>query len=763
MQRVTKMICFLLLAALITTLFAGCGKGKSSPEDSNEDPTEKEQIKKEEDKKGGSGRFLENEVKLPEGVNGIMALNRLSDGSLVALGRNNNDKKYFLLTSKDFGEKWEQTVITGADENYIPQSAIAPDGRAVLMAYAVNGVVKGKLVNKKGKAKGFSFQLPRSKKENQVQQMSFDSTGNLFVLDGSSTLLKVDLSSGTCSQAFDTKGTSISYFHIAGDVLTAVHSDGVMLFDTKKGSQLESDGILDDLIKKNQRLRSKDTDRGSPMVFSEGTRENGLMYANENGIFHITRGGSVAEQLVDGSLTTLSNGNIIFLNLQEFGDDHIILAVNDEGTDKILHYFYDKNAASVPKSELTVYALEESNVLRKVAASFRKTHPDVLVKLEFGLSGDDSVTLQDALSVLNTNILAKKGPDVLILDGMPYESYIEKGILADLSDTVAEIDQKEGIFPNMIESSKKNGKIYAMPARFLLPVLEGDEKALGAGGSLNALADYVSRIKKTSSGDIIPSNKGKRTLLRDLYYADSALWLTEDGSLNRELLKEYLESAKKIYDVDSGRKENDYMDKMAGDGTVSGTKIGTHSSVGLITGESKIAFGSMAGLYDLQQMCSTWKLTKADYCLMNQDRVKSYIPSLMAGVTVGENTDLAKEFVKELLGKKAVSDSDGFPVNKAAYDEICQEKMDDPRVKDGFSISASGPGDEHYSFEFINLKQSDIDKMTEIIEGLEKPAMTNRVIQEFVLEQGEKYLKGDQSLEEAVEAVMKKVNLYLAE
>ena len=89
--------------------------------------------------------------------------------------------------------------------------------------------------------------------------------------------------------------------------------------------------------------------------------------------------------------------------------------------------------------------------------------------------------------------------------------------------------------------------------------------------------------------------------------------------------------------------------------------------------------------------------------------------------------------------------------------------MDDPRVKDGFSISASGPGDEHYSFEFINLKQSDIDKMTEIIEGLEKPAMTNRGIQEFVLEQGEKYLKGDQSLEEAVEAVMKKVNLYLAE
>lgn len=755
-----KIICFLLMAAFITILSAGCGK--SSPEGSNADPAGKEPINKEEVKKGGSGRFLESELKLPEGVGNILALGRLSDGSLAVLGRNKDEKKYFMCNSGDLGEHWEKTEIKDMTENYIPQSAIAQDGRAVLAAYAADGVVKGKVLDKKGKAEEFTFQFPGTKKENQVQQMGFDSAGNLFVLDGSHTLFKVDLPSGKCSQAFDTKGTGISYFHISGEVLTAVHSDGVLLFDTKKGEQMESEGILDDLVKKNPRLKSVDTDRGSPMVFSGGRKENGLMYANEDGIFHFTRGGSVAEQLVDGSLTTLGNGNIIFLDLLGAGDDHIILAVNDEGTDKILHYSYDKNAASVPGSELTVYALEKSNVLRKAAASFQKSHPDVLVKLEFGLSGDDSVTLQDALSVLNTNILAKKGPDVLILDGMPYESYIEKGILEDLSDVVAEVDQAEGIFPNIIEANKKDGKIYAMPARFLLPVLEGDEKAVKAAGSLNTLADHISQIKKTGSGDITPP-KGERTLLRDLYYADSALWLTEDGSLDREVLREYLESAKKIYDVDSGRKDEDYMDKMAGDGTVDGLKIGTHSSAGLISGEYKVAFGSIAGLGDLQQMCSARGQSKADYCLLNQDRVKSYIPSLMAGVTAGENTDLAKEFVKELLGKKIVSDSDGFPVNKGAYHEICQEKMDDPKVKDGTCIAFGSQDGEQNGYEYVNLKQSDIDKMTGIIEGLEKPAMTNRVIQELVLEQGEKYLKGDQSLEETVEAVIKKVNLYLAE
>ena len=41
--------------------------------------------------------------------------------------------------------------------------------------------------------------------------------------------------------------------------------------------------------------------------------------------------------------------------------------------------------------------------------------------------------------------------------------------------------------------------------------------------------------------------------------------------------------------------------------------------------------------------------------------------------------------------------------------------------------------------------------------------MTNRVIQEIVLGQADKYLLGEQSLESTVDAVMKKVNLYLAE
>lgn len=267
------------------------------------------------------------------------------------------------------------------------------------------------------------------------------------------------------------------------------------------------------------------------------------------------------------------------------------------------------------------------------------------------MTEENGVTLEDALSVLNTDILAGKGPDVLILDGMPADSYIEKGVLADISDVVGEASQKDGIFGNIIESSKKDGKVYAMPARILLPVVLGDEKTRSAGGSLPALADRVKTLSKSTSKSVIPDDKGTKTLLRDCYYADSARFLAGDGSLNQDVIREYLTQAKRLYDVDKHDKKEDYFDKIAGDGTM----------------------------------------------------------------------DAAKEFVATLLGKEAgIRDSDGFSVNRAVFEELCKEKMDDPLVKkkNGACVGFSGPDGKMYNITFVNLKQTDVDKLTNMVESL---------------------------------------------
>lgn len=617
------------------------------------------------------------------------------------------------------------------------------------------------LLNTDGNISSVQTSLPESSSsDNFIVQIIYNKQDSLFALDMDGSLLKINTSDGKLSQPFDTKGISISYMCVVKNTLIAVHSDGIMLFDIEKEEELATEGTLNDIIKKDNTLSFNDTDAGLPMYFTAGAEDGQLMFVNESGIFSYTMGGSITEQLIDAALTSLNDGGV-FTGMTVLDKDNIFLIWNNDGNGKILHYTYDKDAKPAPDTELKVYALDESSILRRAVTLFQKKYPDISVKLEIGMTGDDSVTLEDALSTLNTNILAKKGPDVLILDGMPIDSYIEKGILADISDVVDEIDTQDGILPNIKEGSKKDGKIYAMPVRFLIEIVEGDSSTVGSGISLKKFAEMAEQLKKKDSGvNVIAKSKGTTTLLRDLYYADSASWIKDGKSIDKDALTQYLECAKQIYDVDSNGKGNDSR----GDGTIEGIKVSTFDFISRLAKDSQIAFGSLAGFSSVQNMVSAWKEKKGDYCLLNSEKVKSYIPYLQAGVTAGGSEDMAKEFIKILLGKKlGNSDVNGFPTNKAAYELAGAEKLDSEAVKIDSSFGMTDKDGNTFSVTLINLTKEQLDQFNSIVESLEKPALTDRIIQGIVLEQAEKYLLDEQNLESTADAILKKVNLYLAE
>jgi len=59
--------------------------------------------------------------------------------------------------------------------------------------------------------------------------------------------------------------------------------------------------------------------------------------------------------------------------------------------------------------------------------------------------------------------------------------------------------------------------------------------------------------------------------------------------------------------------------------------------------------------------------------------------------------------------------------------------------------------------------KEEIEKMTAMAESLTVPALLDDVIKDAVIEQGTKVLKGEAAPEEAADAIMQKVNIYLAE
>lgn len=63
------------------------------------------------------------------------------------------------------------------------------------------------------------------------------------------------------------------------------------------------------------------------------------------------------------------------------------------------------------------------------------------------LNGEDTQgnVSEDTIRALNTELLGGKGADVLILDGLPVESYQEKGILLDIQKKDQELAKLEAL------------------------------------------------------------------------------------------------------------------------------------------------------------------------------------------------------------------------------------------------------------------------------------------------------------------------------
>ena len=84
------------------------------------------------------------------------------------------------------------------------------------------------------------------------------------------------------------------------------------------------------------------------------------------------------------------------------------------------------------------------------------------------------------------------------------------------------------------------------------------------------------------------------------------------------------------------------------------------------------------------------------------------------------------------------------------------------RTETSMAFNRDG-SDKIYTIEYRSMTQEEADAILAQLEAVEQSALTDRTIQNLVIEQGTSYVKGEQNLEETVNEITKKVNLYLAE
>ncbi len=744
-----RIISWILAAALSFGALTGCTSSGGGTDGEKKDTST------------AKGRYLEADVELPENTS-VYDMVKLEDGT-VRIALNDQDGRESVWNLKEDGTSWEKVYDmpeewTMTDTFFVSHVTLSPKGDAfVVTSQVFEGEEESQEHYYHLDGEGKATEVPLQT-ENYVYFTDYTREGEFLVQCQHTPVSSVNMETGEMTDKVS--GTEdIRYFGVAANTLYAVDRDGqILLFDLLQPDVVEKDDGLSDSIAQsgaNTDLQSLQT---KPLIFVEGKEENEVFYCSNKGLYRHIRNGDVSELLIDGSLTSLGSPDVGLITMETAENNEFYVLAVDSQSVRLLHYTYSKDTAAVPGTEVRAWSLRENSELLQNISQYQKENPDVYVTLDIGSTEENGVTASDALKNLSTEIMAGNGPDLLVLDGLPMDSYLEKGMLEDLTDVA---DQGEHLFTNLLENMKQDGKIYGIPLRFALPLVEGKKQDLEKIHDLKSLADLAEELKGQDSEKTLynPYYDGF-ALAAQLYDACSPAWIQEDGKIAEEKLTEFYTQVGRIFDPESYPITNS---NVLGEYSQTFTSSIGGGTLELYCDKLLLNFGNICSGTDLAMLATTVKeKEEIGYQPLTGQAAHVFLPKAVMGIsTKSKEKEESKKFLQFLLTKDAqtAAQGGGLPVNQEALEFLIDN------IYDG-STFGSSRSDDPDSYVEMTIHKPDADAVGQFIDYVKEadtPALTNEIIREAVLEQASDCVEGKITPEEAVKAVTEKVSLYLAE
>lgn len=771
-----KIVSILFLLFLLAGL-TGCAK-KNDTEEKDSLNTQKGQ---ETEESGKMGRYMETEYDMSDMLSRPGELVKMEDGTYIIFDYNNG-----FLISKDEGVTWEnkeqEWFLKLNDTNYIMDMAVSPKGEIV---YAVEPYSEEESENAE-EEDDFSLNpiyyyvgkdgsqtvlnLPySSENRDYISKFYYSPKGELYGVNYDGKLFAINPEEDSVKVIYES-GESIRDVVFFEEEMILCYRSGQILFHPQTKQTEQPDELLKDFIDKETPEDKYDYSDMKKLILQQGEDENTLYIVFDKGLYRYVKGESTIEQIIDGSLCTLGDPSTGLIDMELLADGRFMILYQNT---KLICYTYDETIASVPSNVIAAYSLRENQVLRQAITNYQKKNPDVYVKYEIGMDDDSGITREDALKKLNTKIMAGEGPDLLLMDGLPVDSYVQKGILADISPYITELEQKNVLLENIVNCYKEEDKIYMLPAEISIMLTVGEQASISQIQNLKTLADEVENIRKQYSDGSLLGYYTEKIILLSLLGNDMPVLIAEDGTINEVALSEFLTQAKRIYQAETAGISKEiiddykkYMDSRPNEELKYIMGISS-TSFGMATGESRLAVGSLGDFdWDLGSIVSLKDLNKnltiTQYHGM-ADNV--FRPDTVAAINAkSEKQDMAGELFLTLLSKETLSLSvgNGFAINK----EALQENINSRNGNDGDifgSIATSDEEGNYFTMDIRGATQEEIDMVYQILESVDTPNFGYDVMENAILELGVDALNGSRSVEDTVSEIIKKVAIYLAE
>ena len=787
-----KVAACLIAVALAVGMLAGCGGGGSSDSGGADRTTDREAETQGEEQETGMGRYVEKDVELNGSAltDWNSRLFRQEDGSFLLA-----DNSGFILRSVDNGASWTREDVSWLakmkEENkYILTMAIGLDGTAAVVwtepeegtEDSGNGVqlkMDMQLTLVKPDGTEIPAEIKLEADDMWVNSVSISDKGRIIVSTLGSNLYEVNMD-GSSSKFLNVGEGSPSLVRFQGDLMLmdGWGWDTPILYDMEEKTYIE-DEVLTEFVRENYGSRDSSSGRSYDLFLTAGDDE-AIYLAGQTGVYRHVLGGSVMEQVMDGSLSILGNPTCKVMDMLVADSNEFVVLLTGE---KIVRFVYDPDVPSRPNEKLMVWSLEDETVVRQAISEFQKNNPAVYVEYEIGLAGN-SMTREDAIKNLNTRTMAGKGPDVLVLDNMPMDSYIEKGILMDMAPLLDGMSGEEAVFPNVVDAFRKDGRVYAVPCGIRLPYVLGRNSDINKMTDVLEIVGAVEEMRGNNPGADLLRLSSAKGIMRVFSMAVTPAWRTAEGTLDKEAVSDFLTQTKRIYDAQMDGLSEDavqqwksekkiYQEYMSANGEEleDSDEIRTrHQGTYFMAGMQQFAAGAIENIGEYNCQKSIPKTEGYGDCgsiPMKGENGNVFWARTLLGINASsENADRTQEFIKTALGTKVQTEVENcFPVTeKAIMDNYADQwnlyKDNDYVSGQASAIDASG---NEVILRIRIPDEAEVNELIAWIKSMDTAYVEDKTFESVVYEEGEQYIRGDKSLEEAMGSIEARLGIYLAE
>lgn len=757
-MKIKRMLSALLTVVLVMGSFAGCGKEKNAEAE--------EMALMPSISTAATGRYVEKEIQLPAcqyAADMVMQ----SDGRL-RLALNEESGKIMICTQGQQENTWET--------DFLPDEILS-SGSVENVALHSDGTIFCDTIEDLGDGTYqphlWVIDPDDSYRELPVDFSDLDATKGYFIAYADYTddgrlmaevyvggLHEIDLTTGAFSENLNEYERILSRIGCAGSstYLLGMESAGYYYDGEIKA--------LPDVLKAQLSAELEENLGNTPKITFWENQDGYLFFTTSGGLYSYIPGGSVTEELISGSRSTLGDPRSWPIALTGCDDGSFYMLAAVDGKPSLCYFTFDDGAPVTTDTQLNIYSMYEDEDITQMIIQFQKANPNITVEHEVGLSGEDGMTEADAIRTLNTEILAGNGPDLICLDGFNLESYLEKGVLADVSHV---LDQGDPLLRNITDCYAEDGKICAVPTTFTFPAIYGKEEYVSQIHDLASLVEAAKQAKSIIAPESRVVNGMYPDIMADDYYDScSPAWMNPDGTLNKEKLTEFYAAMTELYALDEPFRQanEEWMaevraDYANGEAWLIPGQYTNLSGANAVHGD--ICFlpaGTLDGMYCYSMVLAGEAEYLGDgYITRPLDGQASnvFLPRRIMGVlNTAQHPQSAETFLAFMLSDDVQSKdlTTGFPVNQVTFDrELSEDRYVD-------SVYSDGP-DRSYHAQWPDAAQR--EELRGWIESLSTPANTNRTIRYMVMEPMYDCCTGAISPEEAAEKALQSLNLYLSE